>query len=221
MTTSTCYMCDAPATSREHVPPKCIFPEDAHLRKNLIKVPSCDAHNLRKSKDDELLRSVLACAPATNDLALRVVEQTVLPAWERRPHILHTFLPNPTLLKVGDDETISFTIDIPRFESSIRGIVRGLFFADTGKKLLAELTVVWGALLNREHTKAPFLQLIRNGERTLPPMRRGTNPKVFRYDFHESELNTDGLCRLRFYEGHPIYVTWRMANPYEMRQGGA
>ena len=134
-------MCDAPATSREHVPPKCIFPDDAHLRKNLIKVPSCDAHNLRKSKDDELLRHVLACAPANNDLALRVVERGVMPSWERRPHILETFLPNLTPLKFGDYVTASFTIDINRFEASIRAIVRGLFFADTNKKLLADLIV--------------------------------------------------------------------------------
>lgn len=158
MRASTCYMCDEPATSREHVPPKCIFPDDAHLR---------------KSKDDELLRHVLACAPANNDLALRVIESGVMPSWDRRPHILETFLPNLTPLKYGDYETASLTIDVPRFDSSVRAIVRGLFFADTGKKLLHELTVAWGALLSKELKS--------------------------------------GLCRLRFYEGHPIYVTWRMA----------
>ena len=201
-------MCDALATSREHVPPKCIFPDDAHLRKNLIKVPSCDAHNLRKSKDDELLRHVLACAPANNDLALRVVERGVMPSWERRPHILETFLPNLTPLKFGDYETATFTIDLARFEASIRTIVRGLFFADTSNKLLADLTVVWGALLSRDLSKAPYFEIIKRGEQTLPPMRRGSNPKVFQYDFHESNAWTGALCRLRFYEGHPIYVVW-------------
>lgn len=210
MRAPTCYMCDAPATSREHVPPKCIFPNDPHFRNNLITVPSCDAHNRRKSGDDELLRHVLAFAPGNNALALRVVEKGIMPSWEHRPYILETFLPNLTRLKFGDPERIAFTIDIPRFKASISAMVRGLFFADTDKKLLAELTVVWGALLNREHTKAPYLELIRRIEQTLPPIRRGTNPKVFLYDFPELELHTDGLCRLRFYEGHPIYVTWRM-----------
>ena len=146
-----------------------------------------------------------------NKLALRMVEHAILPAFERRPHIVETFLPNLTQLGVGALETASFTIDLRRFESSIRAITRGLFFAETGKKLLSELIVVWGALLTEDHSKAPYFEVIRRGERTLPPMRRGTNPKVFRYDFHESDEGTVGLCRLRFYEGHPIYVTWNVA----------
>src|SRR5207249_7535044 len=55
-----CYMCDRQATSHEHVPPKCIFPErkdtdGQDLRAQLITVPSCDIHNSKKSKDDESL----------------------------------------------------------------------------------------------------------------------------------------------------------------------
>jgi hypothetical protein len=56
----TCYMCENPPTSREHVPPKCLFPESKdvkgqNFRENLITVPSCDLHNSKKSKDDEFL----------------------------------------------------------------------------------------------------------------------------------------------------------------------
>ncbi len=134
-----------------------------------------------------------------------------MPSWDRRPHILETFVPNLTPLTFGNYETASFTIDIRRFESSIQAIVRGLFFADTGKKLLQELTVAWGALLTKDYSNAPFFEIIRRGEQTFPPMQRGSNPKVFRYDFHESKERSSGLCRLRFYEGHPIYVTWQMA----------
>ena len=58
-------MCDSSARSREHVPPRNLFPE-AHesggvdYRINLITVPSCDAHNSAKSKDDEFLMLVSA-----------------------------------------------------------------------------------------------------------------------------------------------------------------
>lgn len=53
-------MCDQPATSREHVPPACLFPEEKDIRtslfrNNLITVPSCDLHNSKKSTDDEFL----------------------------------------------------------------------------------------------------------------------------------------------------------------------
>ena len=106
MDMSTCYMCDAPATSREHVPPKCIFPDDAQFRINLITVPSCDVHNLKKSNDDELLRHVLAYAPGNNHLALHIVEQNVMPAFDRRPRLIDTFLPNLTPLQIGNKETV-------------------------------------------------------------------------------------------------------------------
>ena len=201
-------MCDAPATGREHVPPKCIFPASSEHRKNLIVVPSCDIHNLRRSKDDELLRHILSLAPGNNDFAFHVVEQGVIPALERRPHIIETFLPNLTELKVDDGETASFTIDLKRFESSIRAIVRGLFYADTEEKLLSDLTVVWGALLTKDRSEAPFLEMIRRREQSLPPMGCGSNPQVFQYDLQDSNDGSGSFCRLRFYEGHPIYVIW-------------
>ena len=62
---ATCYMCDEESTSSEHVPPKCLFPEQkdlpegVDLRKSLITVPSCDLHNSKKSNDDEYYSIVL------------------------------------------------------------------------------------------------------------------------------------------------------------------
>jgi hypothetical protein len=117
-------------------------------------------------------------------------------------------LPNFTGIRVGDIETASSTIDLPRFESSIGAIVRGLVYADTSEKLLSDLSVGWGALLISDYTKAPFLEIIQKWEGRLPPIRRGADPTIFRYDFHEFRGGLSRLCRLRFYEGHPIYVGW-------------
>ena len=72
-----CYWCGAPATSKEHVPPKCLFPElkdiegiySDNCRKDLITVPSCDKHNLNKSKDDEILMACLAPLLGNNGIA--------------------------------------------------------------------------------------------------------------------------------------------------------
>lgn len=53
-------MCDRLACSREHVPPRNLFPKEKDIRrenyrKNLITVPSCELHNAAKSHDDEFL----------------------------------------------------------------------------------------------------------------------------------------------------------------------
>src|SRR6185312_15429445 len=66
-----CYKCGKAATSREHVPPICLFPEKKDLygidfRQNLITVPSCDEHNAKKSSDDEFLLSVIASVVGNN-----------------------------------------------------------------------------------------------------------------------------------------------------------
>jgi hypothetical protein len=65
---ASCYWCGVSATSREHVPPQCLFSESKDIKEfyqqsfrlNLIKVPSCREHNLKRSKDDEYLMACLA-----------------------------------------------------------------------------------------------------------------------------------------------------------------
>ena len=49
-----CYWCGEPATSKEHVPPENIFPEE--YRAKLLKVDSCKRHNEEFSKLDERMR---------------------------------------------------------------------------------------------------------------------------------------------------------------------
>src|SRR4030081_910056 len=68
-----CYMCAARATSREHVPPRNLFPEarengGVDYRLNLITVPSCDVHNSAKSDDDEFLMVSLAGIFGSNSM---------------------------------------------------------------------------------------------------------------------------------------------------------
>lgn len=50
----TCYWCGKPATSREHVPPQNIYPDDKRV--NLLTVPSCEEHNEAYHQLDERMR---------------------------------------------------------------------------------------------------------------------------------------------------------------------
>ena len=93
-TPSTCYMCDATATSKEHVPPKCLFPEEKDLavgislRKNLLKVPSCDSHNSQKSHDDEYFLYILSTSFQINEIGMNHYLTKVRRAAKRNPSIL-------------------------------------------------------------------------------------------------------------------------------------
>jgi hypothetical protein len=206
-------MCDEPGTSREHVPPRCIFPRGDEHRKALITVPSCAAHNSAKSKCDEYLRHVLVCSPAVNDLAVKVADESLLPGFERRPHLMKTFLPNPRLVKLGTAETAAFKVDVQRFEDAVSSVIRGLHFYETGKKLRLEITIVNASLATPDLRDAPYFDFVRETEQKLPDDYKGSNPEIFRYALHVQDGSPIGLCRMRFYEGHPIYGVWGGENP--------
>jgi hypothetical protein len=205
----TCYMCDALATSKEHVPPKCVFPEDEKLRVNLITVPSCDKHNSKKSKCDELLRFILAAVPGTNDLAHGIISGRVMRSIDHCPSILDTLVPDLQVLQFDGNETGGFTLDEPRFQNSIAAIVRGLFFHETGKKLESDLRAYWSQMLTKDFSGAPFLEVLSKGEQMLPQNYKGFNPRVFQYALDVSKTGITSLCRLRFYEGNPIFILWK------------
>jgi hypothetical protein len=55
-----CYWCGRPATSDDHVPAKCFFQKAS--RRDLMKVPSCDAHNNGFSQIDERFKYYILAA---------------------------------------------------------------------------------------------------------------------------------------------------------------
>ena len=206
-------MCDEPSVNREHAPPECVFPPESHLRKNLITVPSCKKHNADKSCDDELLQCVLAFANNSSSHAYRMTDEVVLPRLERKPHLTATFMPD--LRDFGNREG-RFTPDLARFESSMRAAVRGLYYHDTkfkAKLLVAEMQVFWPLLRNDEGEFSPeFMALHEWAEQNLPPAASGANPAIFQYRFDPLPGGQQQMCRLRFYEGVPVYAVWNMEN---------
>jgi hypothetical protein len=97
-TMHTCYACGNSATSDEHVPPKCLFPETkdtpdgTDLRRNLFTVPSCEEHNTHKSGDDEYLFFVLAMNLPANHVANLQVSSKIARAVARRPKLVESMM---------------------------------------------------------------------------------------------------------------------------------
>lgn len=90
MSKDKCYLCGEKATTKEHVPPKCLFPEKKDInsnidyRKNLITVPSCETHNNSYSKDDEFLMVCLAGLLGNNSVGYEHQKGKVTRALKRR-----------------------------------------------------------------------------------------------------------------------------------------
>ena len=205
----TCYACDAPYTGREHAPPSCLFPEGHRV--NLITVKSCDLHNGDKSKEDQVFAYSIASACNGNELAFPVIDATKR-AWEERAHLRQVFMPNekecwtPELGNTG-----SYQADLPKFEGSVRSMTKAIYFKHFKEKLLTDdLGIMWGVLRFPSDLEAPFAAVTMKLDRQFGPMKHGSNPRVFQYDFHDLQHKGQTLhfARFKFFEGEPLFVYW-------------
>ena len=137
-----CYCCNRNAVSREHIPPKCIFPTPRSS--NMITVPSCETHNLSKSKDDEYFRWFLSTACAENSqIALDLLKIKVLKGLRRKPALLNEIMRNSirnidtfSLGGIWIGKRPGFRFDNKRIISSFKLICRGLHYHHFGQKII-------------------------------------------------------------------------------------
>jgi hypothetical protein len=139
----TCYMCEAPATSREHAPACCLFPESKtfgrDVRRNLITVPSCSAHNSALSKDDEFFRTIAAFAAGpASATAANLMDEKIMPAARRKPVAYGRFIESHERL---DDKNTAVKFDVLRFERCIERLVRALHFHTFSAKWLRRIAI--------------------------------------------------------------------------------
>ena len=214
-----CYWCGRPATSREHVPPKCLFPEGKDLkgidrknyRKNLITVPSCDAHNLRKSNDDEYLLVCLASRVGNNIAAYLHTCTKVRRARERNP-----FLINIEGEATVEAQNIQFPVEwanvnMLRLFHSFEAIARALYYYDFGVCFNGMCHIVTRLCFNPDAMKSTLFnaRACKLIEMEMPHWKtevKGDNPEIFTYQFSpEDAFKTRTLC-LTFYEKTQVFV---------------
>jgi hypothetical protein len=209
---ATCYTCDAPATSTEHVPPKCLFPETkdtggVDYRQQLITVPSCDQHNTGKSKDDEYLLVMLAMHFENNEVAAEHCRTKIKRALEHSEGLYKYFAERAK--KVSDPTgavAVAVHVEMDRFVPALCNIVRAIYFADTGKKLLRPLQVFTLALRGPdvalwqrvEHLLSVYREMIT----PIPP--KGANPAVFQYQILHQFNPYLVVIRLLFYQSFEV-----------------
>lgn len=213
----TCYQCQLAATSREHVPPKCLFPEakdalpGAEHRRNLIAVPSCDLHNSAKSKDDAFLFWVLTVPLQGNAHKQQQFSSKGMRAFHRRPETFLRFMENltPVQLQMPDGsyaESAAFEVDLARFDRCLRHIALGLFFHHTGRKWSAPVRVYTDAFMALTGAQAAVVNAHRMqmhkaiAEALTNEQVHGENPSIFRYKFMSDALDRH-VFHMQFYEG--------------------
>ena len=214
MIKETCYMCSRQATSREHSPPSCFFPDlktyGKDLKKNLITVPACDEHNTNKSMDDEFFRAIIVMNLGLNEVGMSQFESKFLRAVNRNPQTYMSFFKESG--SIAEGEAVVLQIDRVRLDKCINHLCRALFFYKFKKKLDFPINIYIpilaagikdGNIIEDELTKnmSDMLFAFLNGVAFL-----GENPDVFQYRIrYEVEQNAVAFW-CKFYERFEFFA---------------
>jgi hypothetical protein len=231
MSGQKCYMCDLPATSVEHVPPRCLFPEQKDLppgfdlRKQLITVPSCDLHNGRKSHDDEYLLYALSMNVPNNDTASTHFGTKVLRAIKQNPSIISSFTAVQIPVVVEDMEsgelisTVAVRVNNEQLTRALAMIGRALYFHHFGSSWSGDVSAYphFSLALTEENAK----ELNEASENMAATVRErlkdspsfGENKVVFSYQVADFDSATGGVMALNFFEGSRVTLLFRTKAP--------
>lgn len=205
----TCYMCDQPATSKEHFPPRCFFPDS--MRDNLYTVPSCEVHNSNRSKDDEYFL-LMIYSHFGNDQQMQLEGARWATRAVRNNPRLRSFFQNAR--PVGES-LIAFDVDEARINNEIEHIARAAYYYEFHEKWPHSINVICTGLLSDpmidgvsalEKNKLVGQLSSASEEYLSGQPRKGSNPKIF---YYQLERNVDEMMlfiRMVFYGGMTAFV---------------
>lgn len=145
-----CAICgEQEATTRDHVPPKSIFP--APRPGNLTTVPACAGCNHGASDLDDLFKVYLSMQATSNsDLAARLFREKTVRTLERNQRLLQKLQQESTEVDVATDEgrietRTGYLWDSVAHDSVIDRTIRGLYWHHSGVPLPNDtsLAVQW------------------------------------------------------------------------------
>lgn len=188
-------MCECVATSQEHAPPRCVFPEQkdtggVDYRKNLIKVPSCDRHNTAKSTEDEYLMYILPTSIASNDVGINQFLTKVQRAITRNPSIAINLSQGTQKVIVHDTEkdawfeASAISIDMERVHKVIEMNARAIYYDSHKQKFLGPIKIYTNFSIKLDAPELNDLQenLFNMSELLLQiSQHQGQNQDVFAY----------------------------------------
>jgi len=223
-----CYFCGAPASSREHVPPKCLFPAQKYLqpgenfRDPLVTVPSCPTHNEAKSADDEHLLHMLILNIANNSTAQNYFTMGVIKSLQTNKTLLKKLSDSaePVVAVNTDtgvvDHTFAVDIDHSKIVSSLLHLAYGLHYAHTGNRWMGGVQVDPEFMLNSldpvtalsANSRVAQITALADTLFANEPFH-GNHQQVFKYQVLTGHQIAPVVMRLHFYEGARVFLAFR------------
>ncbi|MCM3359376.1 hypothetical protein [Psychrobacillus sp. MER TA 171] len=219
MVEKKCYWCENDATSMEHVPPKCLFPEDKDVknifnktfREHLITVPSCDEHNMQKSNLDEYLMVTLSGKVGNNGLAY--VQTLTKIERSRKRNIKLLDIEKSDVIKVNNKElpVLWINVENQKLNHSFESIARGLYYHENNKSFKGKITVVSEIFYHPDDPNGTEFnirgsKLIESERKHWNTEVKGVNKEVFSYQFSPIDGFKTQTLALNFFEGIDVYI---------------
>jgi len=221
-----CYYCGANATSKEHAPPRCLFPKQDDVggidfRKNLLTVPSCDEHNSETSRDDEFLLACLTPIVGNNLIGFVHTQTKLRRAMEHTDGNLQKVAVRNAEQHIGHDKdgnkypVLIGKPDDARLDKCFDKIVRAIWYLENGRtpfngktRFLPGFLVYDGGKIVRdgdnvsvgstlEYTKYVARVKLKQEFANIPI--KGANPDIFRYQIGPPDQNQITPMLLTFY----------------------
>ena len=207
-----CAFCGEPAKSKDHVPPKGVFPDPKPT--DLITVPACKKCNSETKLDDEYFRWLVATGSAKSETAVKLIKQRVLPRFKRRSALLRNIMKGSVEVAVYSEGGIylgrkpAFRFDRSRIQVVIDKTVRGLYYHELGVVLSTEV-VIKDFLLN------PIID-DKYKQTVLSFPLRNIGGGIFSYRFHANkDVPSESFWFLMFFD-KTLFLTKTQSNTYKV-----
>ncbi len=204
-----CAYCGVSANDRDHVPPKCLFPEPRP--RDLITVPACRSCNGGRSAEDEWFKTLLVIrADVQGHSAAQQLLPSVFRSWKRpQAHSI-----TQSLVSTLHDVAIrspsglhlctapAYLVDTGRLVAYLERLDRGLFFHETSTRLPDKAKVTASASFE-------FAEALRQEAVSMLDGRtiRSCGGGIFQYVWnHVPDDATTSVWILEFYEHVPFLV---------------
>lgn len=200
---SVCYWCGQPATTREHVPPRSLFPKGN--RDELITVGACQTHNTDFSKLDERFKIYIQ-AMGTSQQAIDDFTNKTVRGLNRNEAagLVKSLSASSFYHEINGENRLVMKIDTEHTEKFVEKIIRGLYFYHTKKHILGDSRIVSCSIqfYNPDTDYESFFEIV------LPIlhsklMTEGDykNPDIFKYRFYHLDQFDAFIVALNFYKG--------------------
>ncbi len=179
------------------------------LTKDLLKVPSCDTHNSRKSNDDEYFLYILSTSFQINEIGRNHYRTKVRRAIKRNSSVLRkiAFTARPTnYIDPASGQmvnSVAHYIEPTRLDTIVDRLGRAMFFHHFKEKWKSHIKYqaefLFATSNQLEKANLRILEISKQTDVCFSSADHyGDNPEVFKYQAIES--NTLKLMRLHFYE---------------------